>query len=141
MSCSPTDLLNLANSLSNSYGCGEVEFRCATSRGYYAALHSVEEAIPEVRGVERLRNEGSHAFAIRRAIKYSEGPNPGRLEARQIAHVMKKLRDQRVHADYDLDQDYEARDKDDALVRVGVILGYCCNLQKAINSYNARTGT
>lgn len=134
MSCSPTDLLGLANSIGASPGCSEVELRCATSRGYYAALHTVDETIPVIEGVERQRNEGSHAFVIRRTLKYGDGPNPGRLEAKKIAIAMKKLKDQRNDADYHLDMGYASRDKDDALARVGVILGYCSALRSAIES-------
>jgi len=115
--------------MGNSAGFGEADLRCATSRGYYAALHAADAVIPKVEGVERERIEGSHQFIIRRAIKYSDGPNPGRLEARKIAQVLKKLKDQRVHADYDLRLDFSVRDRDDALARAHAILGYCENLQ------------
>lgn len=141
MSCSPTDLLTLANTLGSREGCSEVELRCATSRGYYAALHTVDETIPAVLGVERQRNEGSHAFVIRRAFMYGEGANPGRVEAKKIALAMKKLKDQRNHADYDLSQDYQTRFKDDAMARVEAILGYCSNIQNAISSQSIQTGT
>ena len=141
MSCSPIDLWGLASSLGSGAGCSEVELRCATSRGYYAALHTVDQAIPAVVGVERQRNEGSHAFVIRRAHKYSQGPNPGRREAAQIVLAMKRLKDQRNHADYSLDLCYESRDREDALQRVAVILGYCRDLQNAITTQSAKTGT
>ena len=131
MSCSPTDLLDLANVLGDVEDCSEVQLRCSTSRGYYAALHSVDELIPVIPGVERVRGEGSHAFVIRRAKAYGDGPNPGRLAAKQIVHYLKKLKDQRNDADYDLNLNYTLRHKQDALTRVGVILGYCTELKEA----------
>lgn len=132
MSCTPTNLWDLAKAIGNSTGCGEAELRCATSRGYYAALHSVDAVIPAVEGVERVSAEGSHQFIIRRARVYGDGPNPGRLEARKIVQVLKKLKDQRVHADYELDSTFEVRDKEDALSRVHAIFGYCNALYAAI---------
>lgn len=141
MSCKPNDLLSLARDLGSSEGCHEAQLRCATSRGYYAALHTVDSTVPEVQGVERLRNEGSHAFVIRRTLKYGDGAHPGRLEAKKIALAMKRLKDQRNSADYHLDVDYNVREKDDALARVDAILGYCDALRTAIDSQTARTKT
>jgi hypothetical protein len=141
MSCCPNDFLLLAQALGGSVEQNEAQLRSATSRGYYAALHTLDDTIPEVDGVERQRNEGSHAFVIRRAKGYGDGPNPGRQEAKKLVHAMKKLKDQRNDADYRLDMDYCARQKDDALARVSAILSYCNDLRRAVEAQSAKTGT
>ncbi|MBP7645351.1 MAG: hypothetical protein KA751_01190 [Comamonas sp.] len=132
MSCCPNDLLALAQTLGDVEGCSEAQLRCATSRGYYSALHALIETIPPVPGVERYRDEGSHAFIIRCAQRYSQGANPGRLDAAKIVLAMKRLKDQRCKADYELDLDYELREKDDALKRVNAVFNYCDSLRAAI---------
>lgn len=141
MSCCPNDLLELAHNLGAQNNCSEAQLRCATSRGYYAALHTVNSTVPLVPGVERQRNEGSHVFIIRRAQKYGDGANPGRLVAKQIVLAMRKLKDERNEADYILDQDYDLRKKNDALARVDAVLKYCEQLNKAIESQSEKTGT
>lgn len=141
MSCCPNDFLLLAQALGGSSEQNEAQLRSATSRGYYAALHTLNETIPEVHGVERQRNEGSHAFVIRRAKGYGDGSNPGRQEAKKIVLAMKKLKDQRNDADYRLDIDYCARQKDDAMTRVSAVLGYCSELRRAMDAQSAKTGT
>lgn len=132
MSCKPSDILDLAHSLGNLNECCEAELRCATSRGYYAALHTVDAVIPSIPEVVRQKNEGSHAFIIRRAKKYSDGANPGRLEARNIAFAMKRLKDQRNVADYSLNINYSAREKEDALERAKAVISYCDRLRAVV---------
>lgn len=138
MSCNPSDFLDLAKELGGEADCSEIRLRSATSRGYYAALHSVDDVVPTVEGVQRQRGEGSHAFVIRRAIKYGDGPNPGRRVAKEIALALKKLKDQRNSADYELKADYNQRMTSDALVRVAAILDDCDTLRAAIASQAAK---
>lgn len=132
MSCKPSDILELAQSIGNTNGCCEAELRCATSRGYYAALHTVDAVVPSIPQAVRQKNEGSHAFIIRRVQKYGDGANPGRLEAKKIAFAMKRLKDQRNDADYRLNIDYSVREKEDALERVIRILAHCDALRVEI---------
>lgn len=141
MSCSPNEFLVLAQELGAAPEQTEAQLRSATSRGYYAALHTVDETIPRVSGVERQRGEGSHAYVIRRAKEYGDRANPGRLEAKKIVLAMKRLKDQRNNADYILDADYCCREKNDALSRVATILDHCGNLREAMKMQSAQTGT
>lgn len=141
MSCRPNDFLLLAHELGGSVEQNEAQLRSATSRGYYAALHTLNETIPNGDGIERQKGEGSHAFIIRRAQAYGDGANPGRQGAKKVVHAMKRLKRQRNDADYSFDIDYSVREKDDALARVNSILGYCSEIRSAIENQSAKTGT
>lgn len=88
----------------------EVSVRCAVSRGYYAALHAAKSVLHDECEQERGKGDvqGSHNAVIYAYQKYGNQLLPGRTEAKQIARLLRRVKDQRVHADYDLDQNFEA---------------------------------
>jgi uncharacterized protein (UPF0332 family) len=96
MSCTPQDLLNFAEKLSNS--SEEVELRSSISRAYYAAFHTADAAksiCPEIH--RDTVAGGSHKYVIKR---YLDIASP--TLARQIGYILQDMCTRRESADYTL---------------------------------------
>jgi hypothetical protein len=117
MSCSPAEILALADELSN--GPTAAYWRSAASRAYYAAYHAARiwhdtrlpapgMCAPDVRGVheefiERLRHPAP------------ETKGDLRVKSATIGRVLLGLRRMRVRADYELNESFT---RDEALTAV-----------------------
>ena len=105
MSCEPYHLLELAERLGEDSEASEVQLRCAVSRAYYAALHSVFCVFPKLEDDVRIDGESSHAEIIGRVKKYGNSLQPGRTAAASVAKKLPRLRRERNTADYDLEEE------------------------------------
>ena len=81
MSCTPTDILVVAEQLIGGEKESEAESRSAISRGYYAALHSVDKTLQKPENHVRNEGESSHADIIGRAVACGNGQEPGKMYA------------------------------------------------------------
>lgn len=125
MSCSPADFLNLAESISQQNSCSEIESRCAISRAYYAALHSVDFFFQKTEMDMRIEGESSHAEIIRRAREYGRGIQPGRTNAAVVAKLMSRLKADRNQADYRLGDSIDSIQMQDVILRVKRVMNEC----------------
>lgn len=130
MSCSHTDILNLAKKLAEEEGSNEVQNRCAISRGYYASLHLFEQTFAPSAGEMRMDGESSHAVIIRRARDYARGANPGRLIAASLAKTMARLKSSRNDADYKLDLDFPKSCVFETMERVESVVNDCAEIER-----------
>ncbi len=104
MPVQPDDFLRIARKHLAVQPVDEIEGRCAASRAYYAALHSVDSLFPKKATDVRIDGESSHAEIIGRVMRYGAGLNPGRTNAAFIAKQLPRLRRERNAADYHLDK-------------------------------------
>lgn len=96
MPCKPIDFLNLAKQLSS--GKEEIDWRCAISRAYYAALHWADERkdlCPEIH-LDTIKG-GSHERIIQRYCR-----NTGSSQSRSLGYILQDMRNKRESADYEL---------------------------------------
>lgn len=120
MSSTPTEVLDLATRLlddSNGIIPDEVTLRCSTSRAYYAALHAVDDALPESLSPSTSERKGksSHQAIIDAAVRWAKRPGDGRIEAISLARNLPKLRNARKNADYKMVVDYTLQEAKEAL--------------------------
>ncbi|MGX5661571.1 hypothetical protein [Diaphorobacter nitroreducens] len=134
MSCSHTDLLELAKRLAENEERSEVQNRCAISRGYYACLHLFELTFQPGPDEMRMDGESSHAVIIRRARDYARGPNPGRLVAAELAKTMARLKSDRNDADYKLHKNISRVSVSEAMARVESIMDGCAVVENRRNA-------
>lgn len=120
MSSTPTEVLDLATRLlDNSIGTNpdEVTLRCSTSRAYYAALHAVDDALPEALSptASERKSKSSHQAIIDATILWAKRPGDGRMEAISLARNLPKLRNARKNADYKMTVDFTFEEAKEAL--------------------------
>lgn len=130
MSCSPVDFLSLAESISERDQCSEIEYRCAISRAYYAALHSVDFFFQKSDTSMRVDGESSHAEIIRRAREYGNSLEPGRTNAAVVAKLMWKLKADRNQADYYLGDSISESQMYDVIRRVRRVIDECKDIAR-----------
>lgn len=130
MSCTPEDLLTLAEALADSEPCGEAQRRCAISRAYYSLFHVVDKLFEKINGDARVGGESSHAHTIRRVRSYSMISDAGRESAARLAKAMVRLKDERNQADYHLDEKIEMRDVQDVIQRVRYAHSLCVDIER-----------
>lgn len=141
MSCTPTDILSIAEQLISDETENEAQSRSAISRGYYAALHSVDQTFEKPKNHVRIDGESSHADIIGRAIAYGNNQKPGKMYAAQIAKLMPRLRRTRNEADYQLAIKLDRQDAIDTLKRVRSVIANCEDVIRMRLEVNSRVAT
>jgi uncharacterized protein (UPF0332 family) len=140
MSCTPHDLYALAHKLTHAEDPCETELRCAISRAYYSALHSVTETFPKREDQFRANGESSHAEIIGRVTAFGNGIGPGRSDAALIAKLMPRLRRRRNDADYRLNEEVKKDEVCKILDRAKEVIDRCANVVRLQESSNRRIG-
>jgi uncharacterized protein (UPF0332 family) len=129
MSCTPSDLLSLAQQLTAMpSAANDVQARCAISRAYYATLHEIDVSF-ERSDATGLLDGSSHQKIIDKAAIYGKSLFVGRTEAGQIAKFATKLRRERNAADYDLDLDITTSKASDVLISAERIFSLCAEVR------------
>ena len=127
MTIRPDDILAVAQSL--ALLGGEAEHRSAVSRAYYAAFHSVIDAIPQ--GFEPdLKGASSHEAVVSSMRAFVRERLPGRHEAILIADALPKLKRERKFSDYQLQHTVSQKDASDAIDEANKIIDHCSRLMK-----------
>lgn len=124
MPSSARDLLALAERL-NTAQSDEAALRCAISRAYYAALHTVDATFDPRISAGPKRPLSSHEEIASRAEVYAKGANPGRQPAASLVKLLLTSKRQRVRADYHLSDTLTLRDSSDNLSRCVRIIALC----------------
>lgn len=136
----PDDFLKVAARLMEG-SPAEIDWRCAASRAYYAALHGVDAALPAgtsgTGGADRLTGESSHEAIIRRATALASARLPGGMYAAPIAKLMPRLRRLRNKADYGLRDAFPVEEATFMLASVQRVLENCQDLKRMRQSHNA----
>lgn len=108
MSIAAADLLDCAAFLNSQNPISEAMLRTSISRAYYSAYHyclSWHLALP-AQGLMPVAKTGSHAtlsHCLRSPARETRLENKG-IESIQKGVLLKRLHDERVRADYKLDQ-------------------------------------
>jgi hypothetical protein len=89
------DFITVAGKIAASYS-DPASCRTAIGRAYYGAFHLAKSFLAEV-GTQPPRNSNAHVFIQHRLAGCSHGT------ARMIASLLGDLHEDRLHADYDLD--------------------------------------
>lgn len=110
MSITPECLYRFAQVCGDS--ADEVAIRSAISRGYYSVLHAAQALLPEQCEQERLAKSvnGTHNAVIFAYQKFGNQEVAGRTEARELARIIRRIKDRRVVADYELSTDVARRE-------------------------------
>lgn len=134
MGINPSGLYDFAGKCAES--SDEVSIRCAISRGYYAALHKAKSVLDEECEQERKNADvtGSHNVVISAYQRFGQQLVPGRTEAKQVARILKRIKDRRVDADYHLDLSIGKDQWDDMKLDVDSILEMLSILDGKVNS-------
>jgi len=105
MSTTPEDLLNLAQNLSEK--SKESYWRCAVSRGYYAAFHSCLNISPDS---IRKAHVNVHEKLIEWMRSGRDSEDENKLLLAEIGLELDQLRKKRVKADYRLQEFFHQGD-------------------------------
>lgn len=131
MSVRPRSFLDLAGQLISSID--EIGLRTSINRAYYSVLHRAREVIPND-CFERDARAGSHELVIRAAEKLGRAVRPGRTAGRELARGLRRLRESRVRADYEVGVDINAEYAADAIARAHVTWEQCDDIERQISS-------
>lgn len=124
MSIEPKDFLATATKLHSSEGNTEADLRSAASRAYYAAIHASQHCLPFdlAPSASELRAKGSHQAVIDAVDTWAKAVRTGRMEAQMLARKLRRLRDIRKTADYQLDIDFMISESQFALKDASTVL-------------------
>jgi len=133
MSIEAHHLLTFANAL-RSGDKPEVELRCAASRAYYGALHSVDETFKEFGPPVNGRTETSHDRIIGKPLHHARQSRPGSRDATSIAQLLPQIKRLRNEADYDLSCEYPKLKVDEVLKRASEIARLCISVKTQLGN-------
>jgi len=129
MSLKPTEFFDLAKSLNES--SGEIYARTAVNRAYYSAIHRATEVIP-LDCFPDGDDVGSHERVIRAAEKLGNAVRPGRSAARELARALRRMKESREIADYELNKSITNAYADDVIERARAALALCDDIERQI---------
>ena len=101
MAVTPDQILSQAVHALDNADSSEVDWRCATSRAYYAAYHRCR-AVAESASLAVPERGSVHAWLIE---ALTAPRNPGRM--RGLGYILDQARRWRVEADYEIDIPFE----------------------------------
>ena len=104
MAVTPNDLLRSAKASLGNDGTGEVDWRNATSRAYYAAFHRCRSAAGAA-GLSTAQTGSVHAGLVG---ELTAPLSPNSLKS--LGYMLEQCRRRRNEADYDIDRDFERLD-------------------------------
>lgn len=104
MAINPIDFFDFAKSLPKQ---GEINWRNAISRAFYAAFHTCDSKYH----TSSTEEGGSHARLI---LTLQRSPNP---KDREIGRMLAQLKGQRVVADYKLSIDVRESDRETSILQ------------------------
>ncbi len=124
MSIKPNDFLETAKKLDSYDGKTEADRRSSASRAYYAAIHASHHCLPLDLSPDasQLRAKGSHQAIIDAIDAWAKAPRTGRMEAQKLARILRRMREIRKTADYQLDIDFLITESQFALKDAATVL-------------------
>jgi len=135
MSVEPVKFLEIAEALRVS--TEEIYLRTAINRAYYFTLHRAREVTPE----DCFGDDpgmGSHERVIRAVERLGAAHRPGRARARELARALRRLRDARRIADYDLQEALSTAFVEDVVLRAKHTAVFCDDIARQIASSGAQ---
>lgn len=130
MSCKPFDILSFAQKIDSQDGCDEAASRSVVSRSYYAALHMLIVTLPDTSMPDVSFGGSSHDRLINAALLYSKGANPGRFCAATAVKLMRKMKEARKTADYQLQEEFAPELRKDSLSRAQQVFEQCAEIER-----------
>lgn len=130
MGTTPNEIFATAKRLSSFENLTEADLRAIVSRAYYAALHGVSECFI---GKIQVNQTNTHELIIDKADRYGRSINPGRTEAKRITRNMYLFKKMRKAADYEIRDDFEKADANNALVLGESVLEDCGIVQQKLS--------
>lgn len=117
MGTTPAEFIETAKRILTA-SVGESDCRAVISRAYYGALHEADGITPPefAATLEERRSDSSHRAIIGGLQKWGNSITSGRLEARQLERVLKRMKGYRQKADYELHRDMNLDDAKDMLL-------------------------
>lgn len=125
MSTSPENIFNVAEKLAATEQPCEASLRSACSRAYYAAYHHSLARLPNAYQPSETDMKGarSHDVVISALTAWGNSiDTAGRTQARLAAKDLRRLKDLRKAADYDLNNDFSVREMHSSIVWARQIL-------------------
>ncbi len=124
----PQEFLETSNRLSSS--THEADLRSAISRAYYAAMHTAMDALPQERKNSlRVNISSSHEQVIGTYDAWCKGLCQNRSDKRTIRDLLIKLKKNRKHADYTLDEALSSGMVEDTIDGAGIVISLASNLE------------
>jgi uncharacterized protein (UPF0332 family) len=131
MSVTPQDILQTATRLACLESQTESDSRATVSRSYYAALHGVNNCLP---GRVQTEQKNSHEQVISKADAHGKSLKPGRTEAKEVTRNMYLFKKMRKMADYDIENEFDQSEAQDALSLCASILENCRIIKEKLSS-------
>ncbi|WP_312488274.1 hypothetical protein [Massilia timonae] len=124
MTCAPGSLLEAAKKIQGS-ASSESDFRAVVNRAYYASYHRCRTYYAALPHLSTLRGNGVHEQLINN-LKFPAEKLSSNCQKRNEA-LAKYLRDlcmARAHADYDLDEVFDLKKMQDAVLTADLIFDF-----------------
>lgn len=105
----------------------EAACRCAASRSYYAMYHAVTEIITQP--IPNYGGGGVHFKLIEHLQDRNNGEPYEHSKQRSLAYMLRMGRDNRVRADYKIDDEFDKTDAQSTISTAERVLSVCYELK------------
>jgi len=122
----PHDFITIADELIKD--TSSIKIRTAVCRGYYGAFHAAKEFHNQLPTPGMLQEDRDGGGMHEQLIQRLENPTLGRshalwLRSKSVGTMLRRLRDERTHADYFIAKPYSKEQAEDALEKAKIIIG------------------
>ncbi len=129
MPINTTDIHDVADFLADSGLACEAYIRAAVSRYYYAAFMTAKSLEPKIQTRQAVFDIGVHMRVINKFITYAGAEKALVIK---IGNELKRLKQIRNRADYELDDTLSAKTLTESKARAAQIIKWCMTAQSAL---------